>query len=86
MPRALLTTNAVIDALGGTQAVARLTRRGDTAPYNWLYHQRFPPNTYLAMTRALLNRGLYAPPWLWDQEPPPPGRARSMKAAAAEVT
>jgi hypothetical protein len=85
MSKRLSSTNEVIDALGGTFEVALLTGRGHTAPYNWLYLKRFPPNTYLAMTRALLDRGLFAPAWLWDQEPAPQRRTRSSKADASEV-
>ena len=66
-----LTTNDVIDALGGTAAAARLTGRGQSAASNWRLRPRFPPNTYLAMTQALLAKGLFAPAWLWAQEPRP---------------
>lgn len=80
----LVTTTAVIDALGGTAAAARLTRRGQSAASNWRQASRFPANTYLAMTSALAAKGLFAPAWLWDMEPPPP-LASATKAAATEV-
>ncbi len=67
----LITTSAVIDALGGTQAAARLTGRLKSAVSNWRQTERFPPNTYLAMTAALAAKGLFAPAWLWGQEPEP---------------
>jgi hypothetical protein len=70
--RSLLTTTAVIAALGGTGEVARLMGRGQSAICNWLHFDHLPPSTYLAMTRALTERGLAAPPWLWGMEPRPP--------------
>lgn len=85
MPAPLLSTDDVIEALGGTQAVARLTGRGDTAPYNWRYHARFPPNTYLALITALAARGLHAPAWLWGMEPRPRRARNRQKADATEV-
>ena len=57
----LASTAAVIDALGGSTAAARLTGRGQAAACNWRTRAQFPPNTYLAMTQALLAKGLYAP-------------------------
>jgi hypothetical protein len=83
MLQPLNSTSDVIDALGGIEAVARLTRRGETAPFNWRRNRLFPANTYLAMTSALTARGLFAPAWLWGQEPEPP--APAPKADAAEV-
>jgi hypothetical protein len=88
MARALLTTNAVIDALGGTRLVAKLTGRGQSAASNWRWAMQFPPNTYLTMTKALEAKGLFAPAWLWDMEPRPRRRARLTRAdkeAPAEV-
>ena len=79
----LTTTNAVIDALGGTRAVAELTGRGQSAASNWRNHPRFPPNTYLAMTTALAAKGFFAPAWLWDMEARPPQHLT--KADASEV-
>lgn len=64
----LVFTSPVIDALGGTSVVARLTGRGPSAVSNWRLRPRFPPNTYLAMSQALLVQGSFAPAWLWDQE------------------
>jgi hypothetical protein len=77
------TTNAVIDALGGTRAVAELTGRGQSAASNWRNHPRFPANTYLTLTAALAAKGLTAPAWLWDMEARPPEPLT--KAAASEV-
>jgi hypothetical protein len=81
MPK-LLSTADVIEALGGVAAVRELTGRGETAPYNWRNHAKFPANTYLVMVQALAARGLHAPAWLWNQGPPP---ARATKADASEV-
>lgn len=61
------TTKAVIDALGGTKAVAELTGRKYTAAHNWR-SSRFPANTYRAITIALEEKGLSAPPSLWGMQ------------------
>ena len=72
----LVTTNEVIDALGGTAATAWLTGRGQSAACNWRMRSRFPSNTYLAMTMALAAKGLAAPTWLWGMvEARPPAEA-----------
>jgi hypothetical protein len=84
MPAELLTTIAVIEALGGTRAVADLTGRGQPAAANWYWRPHFPANTYLAMTGALAAKGLSAPAWLWDMEPPPP-LAQETKADTTEA-
>lgn len=63
----LETTKAVIDALGGTAAVAELTGRKYTAAHNWR-KSRFPSNTYLTITEALEAKGKTAPPSLWGMQ------------------
>ena len=63
----LTTADEVIDALGGTAAVAGLTGRGVTAVCNWRVEDRFPANTYLVMTKALRRERLGAPAELWSQ-------------------
>jgi hypothetical protein len=62
---ALTTTAAVMDALGGTKAVAELTGREYGAAHNWRAFETFPPDTYLVMTIALRDRGKKAPASLW---------------------
>ena len=66
----LLTARAVIDALGGYQAVADLmTAAGRPIRYsavgNWAAHGHFPPRTYLVLTEALAARGHTARAALW---------------------
>ena len=61
----LTTTNQVIDALGGVEAIASLTGRSYDAAWNWTRSDTFPANTFLVVTAALKERGLEAPPSLW---------------------
>jgi hypothetical protein len=58
----------VIDALGGTQAVADITKRTYSATHNWRSFGRFPANTFLTLTNALKLRGFDAPASLWGME------------------
>jgi hypothetical protein len=76
----LWTFNAVVDALGGTGAVARLTgQRSSAAVSQWRrYRERFPSKYYFCMKAALADRGYFAPISLWGfygsgraQEPSP---------------
>jgi hypothetical protein len=87
MSTPLISAGHVIFALGGMKAVCRLTGRKETAPYNWRKRDLFPPSTYLALTKALSERGLSAPAWLWGMEDRPSRarRSRAPKAHAAEV-
>ena len=61
--RTLTTAAEVVEVLGGPAEVAVLTRRGNTAAYNW--KNFFPPNTYVVMQGALAEKGCAAPPNLW---------------------
>ncbi len=61
----LLTAVDVIDALGGTKAVAEMTGRTYNAAHNWRAFDRFPANTFLTIQRALDERGASAPSELW---------------------
>jgi hypothetical protein len=64
----LRTTKDVIEALGGTTAVAELTGRSYRAAFNWRGFQTFPANTFLKMRAALDEKGELAPPSLWGME------------------
>lgn len=59
------TTTEVIEALGGTSAVAALTGRTYAAAFNWRSAVKFPANTYIALSRALEDKNLKAPTSLW---------------------
>ena len=63
--KALETTKEVIDALGGTSAVAKITGRTYNAAHNWRSFEKFPANTFVVMSRALRAKGLSAPAELW---------------------
>jgi len=64
----LSTIDKVIDALGGVDAVARMTRRGATAVHNWRADRQFPASLYLKMIKRLHRRGYTAPSALWRFE------------------
>ena len=63
--RTLTTTSEVIDALGGTKAVAELTGRTYRAAFNWRSKPKFPSNTFVTIRQELEKRDLYAPLALW---------------------
>jgi hypothetical protein len=59
------TSIEVIEALGGTKAVAEMTGRTYNAAANWRVFNRFPANTFVLMQTELVKRGLSAPVALW---------------------
>lgn len=61
----LTSIDDVFAALGGVEAVARLTGSKRKAAGNWKYLKAFPARTYVAMTAELTRRGQSAPPRLW---------------------
>lgn len=64
----LWTFDAVIEALGGTAAVTKMTRQANSAVPNWRAKRgRFPSKYYASMKGSLARRGYYAPPELWGQ-------------------
>lgn len=65
MAQELETTAAVIDALGGLNALAALTGSTYKAVGNWKAGSAFPARTFLIMTSALRDRGYSAPASLW---------------------
>ena len=63
----LSTTEQVIDALDGVNAVAALTGSNYKAVFNWKSFPKFPSKTYLVMTDELERRGKRAPTVCADQ-------------------
>jgi len=61
----LHTAGAVIDALGGTGATARLVGKTPQHVSNWRADNRLPSYTFLVLTAALKERSHTAPPSLW---------------------
>lgn len=59
------TVDSVIEALGGTKAVAGLFGRTDPAVSNWRKEGQFPPGTYDVIEAELEKIGKCAPRYLW---------------------
>lgn len=68
--RVLSTPSEVIDALGGTGAVSRLTERVPGAVSNWRSIGRFSSETFLIFQQALREVGCTAPASLWGIKEP----------------
>jgi len=68
-PVFLYSVDDVIDHLGGIDAVAKMTGRGNTAVHNWRALKRFPAVLCDGMMKALARENAIAPPELWSQEP-----------------
>lgn len=68
MLESISTVGVAITALGGPTAVARLTRRKPQHVINWRKSGRFPPTTYLSLSKALAAIGKIAPAELWSME------------------
>jgi hypothetical protein len=64
------TTNEIIKELGGTTAVAKIVKRMPQHVVNWRASGKFPPWTFLILTRELSARGISAPASLWRIEDP----------------
>jgi hypothetical protein len=57
----------IVDILGGIEAVCRLTHGNPKNVYYWTGRRRaFPSRTYCKMQEALKQRGVRAPPHLWN--------------------
>ncbi len=63
--RTLSSVSEVVDALGGTAAVARLTRGRMQTVSNWRERRRFPSGTHVMLTEAQAEIGCHAPSALW---------------------
>lgn len=62
----LTKTGEVMDALGGTKKVAKLTQcKNISQASNWRSFATFPSYTYVVMIKALRRRGKTASPSLW---------------------
>lgn len=70
MDEFLTSTVAVMDALGGTKAVAQMTGREYNAAHNWRSFDTFPPDTYVVMQDELAKRAKSAPARLWRMVEP----------------
>lgn len=69
----LVTTDDVIDALGGNAEVAQIVSGTPNAVRNWRGRVRgkFPAETYVAMSAALRRKELIASGRLWGMIPEP---------------
>lgn len=58
----LRSVDDIVDALGGTTAVAELVGAGLSAISNWKFRGSIPPEHFLTITEALDERNLSAAP------------------------
>lgn len=70
MVQPLFDAEQVIDALGGTKAVAILVGKPYRTVWNWRRFDVFPSNTYVILTEELNERGYCAPLALWSMLDP----------------
>lgn len=63
--KTLCTPNDVIKELGGTSAVAVLTRRKASSVSTWKARGKFPADTFIILTHALKSKKATAPVSLW---------------------
>jgi hypothetical protein len=69
MAKELQSIVAVVDALGGAQAVMALTKVASSSVVPvWKHRGKFPSYTYPAIQRALKAKGACAPDTLWNLE------------------
>lgn len=68
MGKRLTDVDAVIAALGGPTAVAKLTNSKPQSVSNWRTLRRFPSNQYVRMKTALRELGLNADDSLWGMK------------------
>lgn len=68
MIRSLKTASEVIDALGGTAEVARLTDSSLQSVSNWRASGRLARSTFMVMGEALAEIECEAPPRLWGMK------------------
>lgn len=77
IPETLNTVDDVVDALGGTFAVARMTGRSPQAVSNARSKGELPAEWHFVMSEALKGLGLVASPALWRQVASEPMEART---------
>ena len=77
MSKSLLTVSEVIQALGGTKAVAQLFDLREAAVGNWRIANAMPPHSFTKIQAELMARGTTADISLWkfDRKKPEPLRA-----------
>lgn len=76
----LSTVAAVVEALGGNDAVYRQFGISPQKLSNYRAEGRFPARLYLKFSAALARVGRKADPDLWNQEPPAARPARRARA------
>lgn len=68
--KTLHTVADVFEALGGNGGLESLTGSKPSAVSMWKRAEKFPSNTYIAITAALLAIGKTAPATLWGMKMP----------------
>jgi len=64
--RRLVTTEAVIEELGGVKSIAKLAGAKYVTAHHWKQSGSFPARTYVLLTSLLAERNCRAPDSLWN--------------------
>lgn len=71
----LKTVSEVVEAFGGTSAVAKWVGRGPSAVSNWIDRGFIPPGWHYRMSKWAAERGFEISPVVFGEEEEPPPNA-----------
>lgn len=83
--RTLSSVADIVEAFGGTKAVAEWADVGMSAVSNWIVRDEIPPGWHYRLDRELRRRGYKVDPPLFGDFPPVAVRATDRCGAAVDV-
>ena len=78
MARQTITTEEVIDRLGGVNKVAKILKTTNRVVYNWR-RAKFPANTYVRLQTELAKHQMSVPDSLWTMKCLPVDKPRKRR-------
>lgn len=84
--RILNTITEVVDAFGGTKALAMWTGTGESAISNWIARGEIPPGWHYRLHMEALDRGFEIDPCVFDTSIRRRGHGRCPQAQRAAIS